>query len=964
MSGLAEHDVVISFTTTNGDAGSSDFTAQSSVLYTILAGTNSVHIPVAVLGDLIAEPTETFTGTIAISNANAQQITVLPAGATATSTIIDNDIANITLSGFTVTETNGTQTQNFVATMSIPAEKDVVLTFHTTDGSALAGSDYTSQPGTSVTIPAGSVSFNIPVAILGDLISESTETFTGTIVLSNDNGQTVLIPTPTATATILDDDIADLWVTKTSSPDPVIVGHNITYTITVGNLGSNIASNVSVSDILPAGLTFVSASTLTGSWTTPNWSIGALTVGGTATLTLVATVNAGIVPGAVITNTAIVSSTTTDPDPANNSASVSNHVVPEVICHGDETVCQNADPFLLTQLGAFTPSNGTYGGTGIFSGPGITSGSFNPAIGVGTYTYTYTYTVNGYANTCTSTLTVDGANAITLAGQVKYWNSAETYMQTPFHTDISGTQPPDYFYVALYEAADVINNNNPLASARTWTKVDLVNTEVIDEHGNWSVNKDMKSYFELSYPLNPTKQYYITVWDGSNVWQEFLNKGTSTGNVYNPQLGSSYTWNNWGGVSALDALAMQYMINGNTPINESPYFWKWIGNANYGSDLNYGFYSNYIANVNTSNGITALDALTTQYRIAGLQPTFPNNTPNFRVAGRFVNTLPRMTFPVPDSLTKTPFTTGNIPDVEFTKSTTTYTYFTKAISNYYKSNLFNSAPFSIVKQTALGSPVGSCPDYGYINIYYTATGDVNSSYIPPSPAFKAEGTNVGLKYENELAAQKGEIVTIPVKIDRNVNLGAITLGMKYRNDLIKVVEVPDYDVVNIDHDGGFVRMAWADLSGKMVSADDVIINIKAMVLSDIAPGTQLFELEDMTEIGNVDAQKMDDVNLKTVTLTTKQVDGADMFITNYPNPLNTQTTFTYNLPESGKVKLEVYDKLGKLINTLVDKDQNVGLHNLEVADFDLAPGVYTYRLVLQGTVREYSAIKSMIVVRN
>ena len=71
-----------------------------------------------------------------------------------------------------------------------------------------------------------------------------------------------------------------------------------------------------------------------------------------------------------------------------------------------------------------------------------------------------------------------------------------------------------------------------------------------------------------------------------------------------------------------------------------------------------------------------------------------------------------------------------------------------------------------------------------------------------------------------------------------------------------------------------------------------------------------------------------------------------------------------SLPESGKVKLEVYDKLGKLINTLVDKDQNVGLHNLEVADFDLAPGVYTYRLVLQGTVREYSAIKSMIVVRN
>ncbi|MEI6062573.1 MAG: Calx-beta domain-containing protein, partial [Bacteroidota bacterium] len=967
LTGAIQDALTVDFATSDIDAlNPSDYGTQTGTL-TFAAGSinGATHtITISIADDLIAEPTETYNVTLS----HLVYISTLPAtisDASGLGTITDNDIADITLSGFTVTETNVIQSKNFIATMSKFAEKDVILTFHTSDGSATAGSDYTAQPGTSVTIPAGTTSVTISVDILGDLISELTEAYTGTVVLHTDNGQQITISSGTATATIIDDDIANLSITKTSSPDPVIVGNNLTYTITVVNLGSNIGSNINVADILPAGLTFVSANTATGSWTTPNWSIGALPVDGTATLTLVASVNGDVVPGTVITNTGTVSSTTTDPDHTNNSASVSNHVVPVVTCHGEETVCQNAQPFLMTQLGAFTPVTGTYTGTGTFSGPGITSNSFNPAsIGVGTYTYTYTYVVNGYANTCTSTLTVDGANAITLAGQVKYWNSAETYMQSPFHTNVTGTTPPDYFYVALYESTDAINNENPLANAKTWTKVDLVNTEVIDEHGDWSVNKDMKSYFELNFPLNPTKQYYITVWDGGNVWQEFVNQATTTGNIYNPQLGSSYTWNSWGGVSALDALAMQYMINGNTQINGSPYSWKWIGNKSYGSDLNYGFYSNYIANVNTSNGITALDALTTQYRIAGLQPTFPNNTPNFRVAGRIVNTLPRMTFPVPDSLTKTPFTSGNIPDVVFTKSTATYTYFTTAISNYYKSNPINSAPFSIVKQTALGSPVGSCPEYGYINIYYAATGDVNASYIPPSPEFKAESPTVNLQYENELVAQKGEIVTIPVRIDRNATLGALTLGMKYRNDLIKVVEIPDYDVVNISHDEGFVRLAWANLMGRMVSADDVIVNIKAMVLTDIQPGTHLFELESMTEIGDIDARRMDDINLKTVTLTTQQVESADMFITNYPNPLTTKTTFTYSLPESGKVKLEVYDKLGKLINTLIDKDQIIGLHNLDVVDFDLAPGVYTYRLVLQGTTHEYSATKSMIVVRD
>ena len=66
MSGVAQEPVVISCTTTNGTAGATDFTAQSTVSYTIPAGLTSVNIPVTILGDLISEPSETFTGAIAI----------------------------------------------------------------------------------------------------------------------------------------------------------------------------------------------------------------------------------------------------------------------------------------------------------------------------------------------------------------------------------------------------------------------------------------------------------------------------------------------------------------------------------------------------------------------------------------------------------------------------------------------------------------------------------------------------------------------------------------------------------------------------------------------------------------------------------------------------------------------------------------------------------------------------------
>ena len=641
------------------------------------------------------------------------------------------------------------------------------------------------------------------------------------------------------------------------------------------------------------------------------------------------------------------------------TATVTITILPVILCHGDITTCINAVPFdLYTGLGGYYPPNGT------FSGDGVINGMFYPLVaGTGSHTITYTYDVYSYINTCTTIIGVDAANAITLAGQVKYWNKEETYMQTPFPTDIGGTRPPDYFYVALYESTHTMNISNPLVGALEWKKVDITTAEAFNNGtGVWDVSMDFMSYFKLNTLLDPTKHYYITVWDGSNVYQEFVNTGGQTGNLYNPELGSSYTWNNWGGVSALDALAMQYMISGATQLNNSTYNWKWVGDKNYGSDDNYGFYSFKIADVNTVNGITALDALTTQYRIAGLQPTFPNNTPNFRVAGRFVETIPKMTFPDPDVTDKkTPFTTGNYPDLVFTKSTPTpYTYFSKAISHYYKSQDFNSETYT----HALHTTIGECPDYGYINIYYTATGDVNSSYIPPTHVFKGENPTVSLAYDDVLEAQKGEIVTVPLRIDRTANLGAITLGMKYRNDLIKVVEVPGYDVVNIDQEQGTVRLAWADLFGKMVSDNDVIVNVKVMVLADIEPDTHLFELETITELGEVDAKRMESVTLKTVSLSThQQAENADMFITNYPNPFGAKTTFTYSLPESGKVKLEVYDKLGQMVRTLVDMDQDMGLHNLETDNFDLAPGVYNYRLILQGTTRTYTATKSMVIVR-
>ena len=118
---------------------------------------------------------------------------------------------------------------------------------------------------------------------------------------------------------------ADLAVVKTASPDPVVVGNHLTYTITVANSGPDDASNVGVADTLPAGVHFVSATPSQGTCTgtsTVSCSLGTLANGLSATVTIVVTPTA---PGTVV-NTASTTGTERDPNEANNSATASTTV--------------------------------------------------------------------------------------------------------------------------------------------------------------------------------------------------------------------------------------------------------------------------------------------------------------------------------------------------------------------------------------------------------------------------------------------------------------------------------------------------------------------------------------------------------------------------------------------------------------------------------------------------------------
>ncbi len=115
---------------------------------------------------------------------------------------------------------------------------------------------------------------------------------------------------------------ADLTITKTDSPDPVLAGGLLTYIIDISNSGPSTAMDVTLTDTLPPEVSFVGTVEPAGSLCelvnpgTVSCTLGNIDPGSTATVFIEVQVDASVPDGTTIFNTAELSSATSDPSAA------------------------------------------------------------------------------------------------------------------------------------------------------------------------------------------------------------------------------------------------------------------------------------------------------------------------------------------------------------------------------------------------------------------------------------------------------------------------------------------------------------------------------------------------------------------------------------------------------------------------------------------------------------------------
>lgn len=422
----------------------------------------------------------------------------------------------------------------------------------------------------------------------------------------------------------------------------------------------------------------------------------------------------------------------------------------------------------------------------------------------------------------------------------------------------------------------------------------------------------LDSYYEFT-GVESGKDYSVRIWEESTI----------------NTLANTWSWNNWGGATSSDAFIISWMANMNPELTYFP--WIWPGGA---SELTP--YSLELADVNNNQMIANSDALMVVYRLLG-QPEFspfPGGVQNFILA----------TTKVADHQTKAH---PNAPEKLFTQ-----------FGDY---NASMPAP-SVYQEVLLSNLSDGTNVY---NIYFVATGDLNTSYTPGTV-----NRNLALlEYNGIINASKGDEILIPVRLGETADLGSITLGLNYNNKVIEVLDVIGYDLYSIDHANGTVKIAWYDMNSKVFANDQHLVLLQAKLTGDISAGTRYLELLPVTELADGNALQLQNVTLRTDYIETSSgiIDNPELLSIShsiYPNPFNGIATMRYTLPETGKFMLTIYNHLGQEITTVVEENQQAGAHELKInGTLFINSGRYYYHLKLDGVNNTYQARGTVVFTK-
>ena len=110
----------------------------------------------------------------------------------------------------------------------------------------------------------------------------------------------------------------------------------------------------------------------------------------------------------------------------------------------------------------------------------------------------------------------------------------------------------------------------------------------------------------------------------------------------------------------------------------------------------------------------------------------------------------------------------------------------------------------------------------------------------------------------------------------------------------------------------------------------------------VDPGNSIVELNEDNNMGYVELPDGAITGIRRLADSTQPRDY--QLYNNFPNPFNPSTSIRFSIPTPGMVKIDIFNALGRKVETLIDKRLTAGVHEVTFTAKSLSSGIYYFRI--------------------
>jgi hypothetical protein len=250
-----------------------------------------------------------------------------------------------------------------------------------------------------------------------------------------------------------------------------------------------------------------------------------------------------------------------------------------------------------------------------------------------------------------------------------------------------------------------------------------------------------------------------------------------------------------------------------------------------------------------------------------------------------------------------------------------------------------------------------------LNIEAMCYGDVNGSFSPSG----AKNSIIVLS-DDIVNIGDGQVFELPVKVDRSMDLAALTLYLKYADDLLEIKDVKsDLPGLLFNVENGWVNLAWSEVEPVNVADRGNIVTLVMQSKAAITPEQELFTWSSTSEFADAEGEAIEPVNLIISRLNTGANDVIDnpQMVYNFsvtPNPFGRTAKIEVTLPEAAHLKVTLLNKLGQTVSIFADRSMEMGINSwaMDHEKLNLPNGTYFVRFEAVG--RQSASSKTIQVI--